>query len=510
MREKSIISFKPSIDADWYIPIAAPVPFVQNAVEQDATVFLTNASSFSIGDRVILTTDFTDEWIAEHSMTGLWNSSMPGVAFARTIKSVNTIDNSIALDVPIRYYLKTRNNACVYKINKSITECGLESLSIGNLQNTKTGWNDGDYEVPGTGAYEAHHSYAIIMEYAENCWMKNVATFRPTANTLDIHLLSNCFLTEMSRLITVDSCDFMKPQYEGGGGNGYMYTLQSNDCLIKNSKATDGRHNYSFKQASSSGNVIYNCLSNNPRLASDFHMWLSMINLFDNHTCDKDYIEAIYRPFGGTPEHGQTTTQSVIWNTNGLNYSTGESAIVKSGRWGQGYVIGTRGAASNVLRPSGNNAEPIDHIEGQGTGAQLRPASLYIDQLSRRLNGLGSVDSFGMTANLIPQVSLSAPLNNTTVDVSSAVTLSATASDSDGSITRVDFYRGTTLIGTDTTSLYSISWTPTTAETYVISATAVDNNGAKNNSTSVNLYASNLATSTLWQIHTYRQGLMLV
>ena len=497
MRTKSIINFEPSTDADWYAPAGTPAPLVQNAVEHDVTVFVANASSFSIGDRVTLTSDLTDEWIAEHNMTGLWNDTMPGVAFARTVTSVNTATNSITVDIPVRYYLKTRDNARLYKVNKPITECGIESLSIGNLQNNKTGWGDDDYAVPGTGAFEVHNSHAIKMTNAENCWMKNVATFKPAANTLDIHVLSHSFRMVQCRLITVEACDFMKPQYEGEGGNGYMYILESNDCLIRDSKATSARHSYSFRLASSNGNVIYNCLSKDPRLASDFHMWFSMTNLFDNQICDKDFIEAVYRPYGGTPTHGQTTTQSVIWNTNGLNYQTGETAIVQSAQWGQGYVIGTRGAAPNVLRPSGNNSEPIDHLEGQGRGTQQHPASLYIDQLNRRLNGLGSIDSFGMNANIIPQVSLIAPLDDTTVDLSTTVTISATASDADGSITKVEFYRGTTLIGTDTTAPYSINWTPANATTFVITARAYDNNGVTNNSAPASVIIKAASTTTL-------------
>lgn len=497
MRTKSIISLEPSTDADWYAPAGTPAPLVKNAVEHDATVFVANASSFSIGDRVTLTSDLTDEWIADHNMAGLWNDTMPGVAFARTVKSVNTTTNSITVDIPVRYYLKTRDNARLYKVNKPITECGIESLSIGNLQNNKTGWGDDDFAVPGTGAFEVHNSHAIKMTNAENCWMKNVSTFKPVANTLDIHVLSHSFRMVQCRLITVEACDFMKPQYEGEGGNGYMYILESNDCLIRDSKATSARHSYSFRLASSNGNVIYNCLSKDPRLASDFHMWFSMTNLFDNQICDKDFIQAVYRPYGGTPTHGQTTTQSVIWNTNGLNYKTGETTIVQSAQWGQGYVIGTRGAAPNVLRPSGNNSEPIDHLEGQGRGTQQHPASLYIDQLNRRLNGLGSIDSFGMTANIIPQVSLIAPYDDTTVDLSTTITISATASDANGSITKVEFYRGTTLIGTDTTVPYSINWTPATAATFVITARAYDNNGVTNNSAAASIIVKAASTTIL-------------
>src|SRR5205814_317177 len=50
-----------------------------------------------------------------------------------------------------------------------------------------------------------------------------------------------------------------------------------------------------------------------------------------------------------------------------------------------------------------------------------------------------------------PSVSLIAPANGTSFPAGSNITLTATASDSDGSIAKVEFYRGgTSLIGTAT------------------------------------------------------------
>jgi uncharacterized protein (DUF2141 family) len=59
-----------------------------------------------------------------------------------------------------------------------------------------------------------------------------------------------------------------------------------------------------------------------------------------------------------------------------------------------------------------------------------------------------------------------------------SLTLSATASDVNGSITRVEFYAGTTLIGSDTGSPYSVSWSNVAAGAYSIKAVARDNGGA--------------------------------
>jgi hypothetical protein len=94
--------------------------------------------------------------------------------------------------------------------------------------------------------------------------------------------------------------------------------------------------------------------------------------------------------------------------------------------------------------------------------------------------------------NTPPVVTLTAPANNTTINVNTAVTVSATATDSDGTISKVEFYAGATLIGTDTSSPYSINWTPTTAGTYAITAKATDNGGASTTSAASSLVVSQI------------------
>ncbi len=87
--------------------------------------------------------------------------------------------------------------------------------------------------------------------------------------------------------------------------------------------------------------------------------------------------------------------------------------------------------------------------------------------------------------NQPPTVSITAPANNATYTAPASVTISANATDSDGSITKVDFYNGTTLLGTDNTSPYSFSWTNVAAGTYTVTARATDNNNAVTTSAAV-------------------------
>src|SRR5690625_7836280 len=87
-------------------------------------------------------------------------------------------------------------------------------------------------------------------------------------------------------------------------------------------------------------------------------MQLGIAILFDNMTVASDQLEARFRPYG-TRLHGQTTTQSVFWNTNGEEYMDGKEVIVHSQQFGWGYVIGTRGDAAEVETLGGDNTEQI-------------------------------------------------------------------------------------------------------------------------------------------------------
>ena len=80
----------------------------------------------------------------------------------------------------------------------------------------------------------------------------------------------------------------------------------------------------------------------------------------------------------------------------------------------------------------------------------------------------------GPADNQAPDVSLSAPGNGT---VGVPVTLSATATDTDGSIASVEFLDGSTVIGTDSSAPYAMNWTPTTAGSHTLRARATDDDG---------------------------------
>ncbi|HEY6915141.1 MAG TPA: Ig-like domain-containing protein, partial [Paludibacter sp.] len=99
------------------------------------------------------------------------------------------------------------------------------------------------------------------------------------------------------------------------------------------------------------------------------------------------------------------------------------------------------------------------------------------------------------TANVAPTVSLTSPANNSTFTEGKPVTLSANASDFDGTISQVDFYQGTTLISSVTTAPYSATWNPA-AGNYAITAKATDNGGGVSTSQAANVTISPLMSCT--------------
>jgi hypothetical protein len=99
------------------------------------------------------------------------------------------------------------------------------------------------------------------------------------------------------------------------------------------------------------------------------------------------------------------------------------------------------------------------------------------------------------TQNVPPTVSLTSPTDNTTFTEGKPVTISATAGDFDGTVTKVDFYQGSTLISSVNTIPYTTIWNPGSG-TYALTAKATDNGGAVSTSQPVNVVISPVLSCT--------------
>ena len=139
----------------------------------------------------------------------------------------------------------------------------------------------------------------------------------------------------------------------------------------------------------------------------------------------------------------------------------------------------------------------IDHLsEAELIHSALHIGSLVLDVNGGRLDAkmireTGAIDDyFSIVKNLpntAPTVSVTSPVEGATFIAPATITVTANASDSDGTIAQVDFCAGTTLIGATTTAPYTVTWNNVAAGSYTLTAAATDNLGATTSSAAVHI-----------------------
>ena len=97
------------------------------------------------------------------------------------------------------------------------------------------------------------------------------------------------------------------------------------------------------------------------------------------------------------------------------------------------------------------------------------------------------------TANRAPTASIAAPTAGASFATGSNIAITATASDADGSIARVDFYVDGVRIGRDASAPYGINWSNASVGTHALKVVATDNRKATGSSATVSV--SVVATS---------------
>lgn len=117
-----------------------------------------------------------------------------------------------------------------------------------------------------------------------------------------------------------------------------------------------------------------------------------------------------------------------------------------------------------------------------------------IDNLGDKTNS--SPITVNVTSEPPPTVSLSGPTSGEIVTVGAPITVTASAGSSASStIAQVQFYENGVLIGTATTSPYSVTFTPPSTGIYTITAVATDSSGEVTTSSAVEVEAAPASTA---------------
>jgi plastocyanin len=142
----------------------------------------------------------------------------------------------------------------------------------------------------------------------------------------------------------------------------------------------------------------------------------------------------------------------VIWSWTGLNHNT----VSTNGLWGSA-TMGTGTSFTNTFNNAGSfGYECTIHVAFGMTGAIV-------------VSGAGNVP---------PTVSITNLTSGAVFATPASVTIRATASDSDGNVTNVQFRVGSTVIGNATAAPYAATTNNLPAGNYTLSAVASDNKGA--------------------------------
>ncbi|MEO8425631.1 MAG: lysyl oxidase family protein, partial [Verrucomicrobiota bacterium] len=142
---------------------------------------------------------------------------------------------------------------------------------------------------------------------------------------------------------------------------------------------------------------------------------------------------------------------------------------------------------------SGPGTATFANASAASTTVSFSQAGTYVLRLSASDSLLSTTDDITVTVNPaspLVTANITSPATGATFTAPANINISATASSSAGSITRVDFFQGANLLGTATTSPYIVPWNNVASGNYVVTARATDSTAATGTSSPVNIVVS--------------------
>ena len=119
---------------------------------------------------------------------------------------------------------------------------------------------------------------------------------------------------------------------------------------------------------------------------------------------------------------------------------------------------------------------------GVGPGTYALTAKAIDDDGGTKTSSLSTI-----TVNALPTASITSPANGAVFPWRPTITITATATDPGGSVTKVQFRDGNTVLGQDTTAPYSYNWRDVASGNHTLRVRATDNAGAVTTSAPVGI-----------------------
>ncbi|MDP4209007.1 MAG: T9SS type A sorting domain-containing protein [Bacteroidota bacterium] len=304
--------------------------------------------SFVAGDNVVIQKIPNDAWITLLDMAQYgWLAKDYKVTFERKIIKVE--GNTLTINIPVvDPFQDAYGGAEIFKSNITgrVSNCGIENLRVESYyageEDENHGWN------------------AIMLERAENCWVKGVVAKFFAYTCVNV--------SDQSVFNTVEDCAMIDPKAITTGGRKYSFNLEYNSsCNLFNRCVTwGGRHDYVTGSRVPGPNVFLDCDAENTFAdIGPHHRWATGL-LFDNIRGGQIHVQNRKDMGSG---HGWAGAQTLFWNCNSYK----DDIKVESPPSARNFGIGCIGLTKNGA----------GYWESWGTS--VSPRSLYLKQLEERL-----------------------------------------------------------------------------------------------------------------------------
>jgi len=189
-------------------------------------------------------------------------------------------------------------------------------------------------------------------------------------------------------------------------------------------------------------------------------------------------------------------TVSVTNPVNGSAYTVGTAlTLTASAADPDGTITSVQFLVNGVLQGAADATAPYT--------ANWTPGSSGIYTIvARAIDNTGNVTTSSpvtvtIGANAAPTIALTSPVAGLSYALGTQVLVAASGSDADGTIANVQFFANGLLIGTSTAAPFVVSWKPTAAGNYTLTATATDNVGNATTSAPVNVTVTSVGAPSV-------------
>ncbi|SMB92714.1 hypothetical protein SAMN00120144_3658 [Hymenobacter roseosalivarius DSM 11622] len=206
------------------------------------------------------------------------------------------------------------------------------------------------------------------------------------------------------------------------------------------------------------------------------------IEIYNNRVVSSSYIDGQYI--------GAANVGIFTWNSAGgsidtdaffFNISAHDNQIgyVNKGGWESRNDTWFRNIHYNK-----NNVALPNPVTAQTEQAEW---TYWLEKTKNRNVTPGLIVAAPPAPNVAPSIALTAPTSSLTLTVGQSQLLTATASDADGSVQKVEFFQGSAKLGEVTAAPYQLNWTASTAGSFALTARATDNAGAATTTAAVSI-----------------------